>query len=359
MRIVVKLGTKLLTEKSGLLNLKSMGRIIGELGQLMDAGHEIIIVSSGAIGAGCGVLQISPDKLYLRQKQAVASIGQTELMKVFKEFFKKQNRIIGQILITSSDLSSRRSYLNIRNTIFTLLDMGVVPVINENDTVAVEELKFKDNDKIAGIVTAKVDADKLVILTDVKGLYDDKDCLVKEVKKVDQKIYDYASGKGSELSMGGMKTKLQTAKKLIKLCGANMYIADGTKEGNLKSIAEGKNPGTEFIAGDKIISQKKRWIAYGSEPRGKVFLDRGAVDALTEKNRSLLPVGVQKAEGSFSHGDLISCVNQSGTEIARGLSNYSSREVGKIAGLRSYRIKEKLGYMDYEEVIHRDNLVVI
>ncbi|MDA3792217.1 MAG: glutamate 5-kinase [Elusimicrobia bacterium] len=359
MRIVVKLGTKLLTGKSGLLDFISIERITDDLGALIDEGHEIIVVSSGAVGAGCGVLEISPARLDIRRKQAVASIGQTELMNVFKRYFKKQKRLVGQILITSADLSSRKSYLNIRNTIFTLLDMGAVPVINENDTVAVEELKLGDNDKIAGIVTAKVDADKLVILTDVEGLYDDKGKLIKEVRKVNRKIYDYASGKGTELSVGGMRTKLNTANKLIKLCGANMYIADGTKSGVLKNIAAGGNPGTVFIADDKVISQKKRWIAYGSEPRGKVFLDEGAVSALIEKNRSLLPVGVRKAEGCFSRGDLISCVDQAGAEIARGLTNYSSREVTEIAGVRSSEIKEKLGYMDYQEIIHRDNLVVI
>ncbi|MEA3506133.1 MAG: glutamate 5-kinase [Elusimicrobiota bacterium] len=359
MRIVVKLGTKLLTKEGGLLDEKSIERITGDIGSLIDAGHEVIVVSSGAIGAGCGMLKIGPAELYLRQKQAIASIGQTELMDVFKKYFKKQDRLVGQILITSSDLSSRQGYLNIRNTIFTLLDMKVVPVINENDTVAVEELKLGDNDKIAGIVTAKVDADKLIILTDVEGLFDDKGRLVKEVKEVNRKIYNYAKDKGSELSVGGMMTKLHAAKKLIKLCGADMYLADGKKEGVLKSIADGNNPGTIFIAGDKVISRRKRWIAYGSEPRGKVFLDKGAVDALVVKKTSLLPVGVSGVRGSFSRGDLVSCVDEQGNEVARGLTNYSSREIDKIAGVRSSEIKEKIGYMDYEEVIHRDNLVVV
>lgn len=359
MRLVVKLGTGILAKDSGILHRENIRRLADEIGKLLDDGNEVIIISSGAIAAGCGISGCSPKNLNLMEKQAMASIGQTDLMDAYKDAFSKQNRDVGQILITAVDLSSRRSYLNIRNTLCTLLKMKVVPVVNENDTVAVEEIKFGDNDRIAAIITAKVDADKLIILTDVDGLISSEGKLIKEVKKIDKKIIDYAQGKGSVYSAGGMITKINAAKTVSKLCGVNTYIANGKKVGVLQEIAKGGNPGTVFIGGDLRVSHRKRWIACGPPEAGSLLMDKGAVNAVRNKNSSLLAVGIKKVQGNFNEGDLVCCNDEAGNIVAKGLVNYSSDNLKKIIGKKSSSIEKILGYKDYDEVIHRDNMVLL
>lgn len=360
MRIVVKIGTKLLTRSNGILDKDNIFKITEEIGELLDEGIEVIIVSSGAIGAGCGRLRRNPQELNLRQKQAIASVGQTDLINLYKEAFSKQSRIVGQILITAQDLADRRSYLNIRNTLFTLLKMGVIPIINENDSVAVEEIKFGDNDHLAAVITGKVDADKLIILTDVDGLMDKNGKIIKEVNEITEAILNIAGGKGSHYSVGGMYSKVTATKIVSKYCGANTYLASGRRKGLLKKIVNGENPGTVFIGKDCGVSHKKRWIAYGLIPAGSVVLDDGAVKALTEKNSSLLPVGVKEVKGNFNEGDSVNCVDEKSRDIARGLVNYSSEDLDKIIGKKSFEIKKILGYKYAgAEVIHRDNLVLI
>ncbi|MGM0441328.1 MAG: glutamate 5-kinase [Elusimicrobiota bacterium] len=357
MRIVIKLGTNLLTRDGGLLDENNIENLVEEIGGLLDSGWEVIIVSSGAVGAGCGTLQCSPAGLSIKEKQATASVGQVDLINIFKKYFHRQNRTVGQVLVTAQDLARRRSYLNIRNTLFTLLKMNVVPIINENDTVAVEELKFGDNDRLSAVITSKVDADMLVMMTDVDGLLDNNNKVIQEVDKITAGIEKLAGGGGSDFSVGGMKTKLNAARIVTKMCGVDTYITNGRKRGNLKKIIAGKNPGTVFKGHKCGVSHKKRWIAYGLQPSGKVMLDKGAVSAILEKNASVLAVGVVALDGTFKEGDSVSCLDPDGNEIARGLVNYSSGEIKKIMGKSSEQIKDILGYKDYDEIIHKDNLV--
>lgn len=359
MIIVIKLGTKLLTKPNGILDESNMFRIVEEIGELLDTGIEAIIVSSGAIGAGCGRFRCNPGELSLREKQAAASVGQTDLMNIYRKAFSKQNRLVGQLLLTAENLTSNKSYLNIRNTLFALLKMKVVPVINENDSVAVEEIKFGDNDHLAAMITSKVDADRLIILTDVDGLMDRDGKLIKRVDEIDNEIKNLAGGRGSDFSVGGMITKIDAAKMVKRACGSDTYLANGRKRGVLKKIANGKNPGTVFTAKKGGVSHKKRWIAYDLAPAGSVILDSGAVKAVMENNSSLLPVGVKKIKGEFFAGYSLRCMDEMGREIARGLTNYSSEDLKKIIGKKSNQIEKILGHKDYDEVIHKDNLVIM
>ncbi len=361
MRIVFKLGTRLLTKSNGTLDKRNIIRIVDEIGELLDRGCEVIIVSSGAIGAGYGKLKYNTKISGLREKQALASVGQTELMNVYKEAFSSQKRIVGQLLITLQDLADRTSYLNIRNTLFTLLKMKVIPIINENDSVAVEEIKFGDNDHLASIIASKVDADKLVILTDVDGLMGKDGKVIKRVDKITDDVRNLARGRGSDMSVGGMITKIEAAKNVTKTCGIDVHLVNGRKKGLLGRIIDGGNPGTVFTGKKCRFSQKKRWILFrNSLHLGKsIIVDSGAVKALVEKNSSLLPVGIKRINGEFNAGSSISCVDEEGKEIARGLVNYSSDDLKKIIGKKSSEIKNILGYKDYDEVINKDNLVLM
>lgn len=359
MTVIIKLGTRLLTKSDGKLDRDNIFRIVSEIGILLDRKKKVIIVSSGAIGAGCGRIKCNPQNLSINQKQAIASVGQTELMNIYKEAFQRQKRLVGQILVTSKDFSDRRSYLNIRNTLFTLLKMGVIPIINENDSVAVEELKFGDNDHLAAIIASKVDADKLIILTDVDGLLDRNGKIVKEVDRITENIKKLAYGSKSDYSVGGMKSKIKAAEIVTKICSSQIYIANGRKKGALTSIMNGENPGTHFKGTECNLSHKKRWIAYGLKPAGNLVLDNGALKALTDMNSSLLAVGIRSFDGTFKEGDAVNCKNMRGKIVARGLINYSSKELSIIAGKKSPDIKKILGYKVYDEVIHKDNLVIL
>ncbi len=360
MKIVIKLGTKLLTcADGGNLDRENIFRIVCEICEIRSNNNEIVIVSSGAIAAGCGNLGCHPSKLNLREKQAVASVGQLELMNLYREAFAKQNLTVGQILITSHDFSDRISYLNIRNTIFTLLKLQLIPIINENDTVATEEIRFGDNDYIAGVVASKIEADKFVILTDVDGLFSNDGKLIKKIKHLTADIKACAGGRGSSYGSGGMIAKIKTAENVSKHCGINTYIANGRKPGVLKKIMAGLNPGTVFIAADCSIKHKKRWIAFGLTPKGELKLDAGAVCAIIKKKSSLLAVGIKKIKGNFREGDSVVCIDEKGKEVARGLVNYSSDNLKKIMGKISSTTEKILGYKDYNEVVHRDNMVLL
>ncbi|MFH1414952.1 MAG: glutamate 5-kinase [Elusimicrobiota bacterium] len=361
MRIVVKLGTKLLTKDSGTIDKRNIRRIVREIGGLLDSGHEVMIITSGAIGAGCGKMKYNPRRLSLIEKQALASIGQTDLMDIYKKAFGEQGRAVAQLLITANDMTERQSYLNIRNTLNTLLKMKVVPVINENDSVAVDEIKFGDNDHLASIITIKVDADKLLILTDVDGLLDNDGKLIKKVDKVTSGIKQLAGGAGSDVSVGGMITKVEAAQSVMRLCSADTYLINGRKTGLLAQVIKGDNPGTLFTGKRTCIPHRKRWINLSSSLNsGKsIVLDAGAVSALVERNSSILPVGVKKVMGRFNAGASVSCIDNKGREIARGLVNYCSADINKIMGKRSSEIKKILGVKDYDEVIHKDNLILL
>ncbi|MDH5173709.1 MAG: glutamate 5-kinase [Elusimicrobiota bacterium] len=361
-RIVIKIGTAVLTRPSGVINEVTIERIVDDVAELLNAGAEVIIVTSGAIGAGLGRLKLQGGSI--REKQALASIGQGHLMSIYEKFFRKHKRLVAQVLLTSDDLSQRQRYLNARNTLLTLLSLGVVPVVNENDTVAVEEIKFGDNDRLSALVASKVEADQLVILTDVDGFFsadpraEKKVKLLKEIGAITAELEEKASGRGTQRGTGGMVTKLEAAR-IATASGITMYIANGNKEKVLKKIWEGENPGTKFLAGKAKIVSRKRWIAFDTRIEGKITVDAGAREALLKRGKSLLPSGISRLEGRFNTGACVAVVDMEGKEFARGLTSYSSDEIEKIKGKKSSQIEKTLGYKDYDEVIHRDNLVIL
>ncbi|MFQ5867029.1 MAG: glutamate 5-kinase [bacterium] len=361
-RIVIKIGTTVLTKPSGVINEVTIKRIVDDVAELLNSGAEAIIVTSGAIGAGLGRLKLQGRSI--REKQALASIGQGHLMSIYEKFFRKHNRLVAQVLLTSDDLAQRQRYLNARNTLLTLLGLGVVPVVNENDTVAVEEIKFGDNDRLSALVASKVEADQLLILTDVDGFFsadpraERKVKLIKEVESITPELEEKASGRGSQRGTGGMVTKLEAAK-IATASGITMYVANGNRKEVLKKIWNGENPGTKFLPAKEKIVSRKRWIAFDTKMEGKIAVDEGARDALLRRGKSLLPSGISSVEGRFNPGACVAVVDMEGKEFARGLTSYSSDEIEKIKGKKSSQIEKTLGYKDYDEVIHRDNLVVL
>jgi len=361
-RIVIKIGTAVLTKPSGVINEVTIERIVDDVAELLNSGAEVIIVTSGAIGAGLGRLKLQGGSI--REKQALASIGQGHLMSIYEKFFRKHKRLVAQVLLTSDDLAQRQRYLNARNTLLTLLSLGVVPVVNENDTVAVEEIKFGDNDRLSALVASKVEADQLVILTDVDGFFsadpraEKKVKLIREIEAITPELEEKASGRGTQRGTGGMVTKLEAAR-IATASGITMYIANGNKEKVLKKIWNGENPGTKFLPGKAKIVSRKRWIAFDTRIEGKIAVDEGAKEALLKRGKSLLPSGISQVEGRFSTGACVAVVDMEGKEFARGLTSYSSDEIEKIKGKKTSEIEKTLGYKDYDEVIHRDNLVIL
>ncbi|MCS7299833.1 MAG: glutamate 5-kinase [Spirochaetia bacterium] len=352
MLIVVKIGTKIV------LNEDIIDRIVVEISKLVSEGNRVVVVSSGAIGLGRRKLGIN-DNLTLSKKQALSSVGQVELMKLYQNLFSKQGLNVAQILLTYSELTSRKSLLNLINTINELFKMNIIPVINENDAVAVEEIKFGNNDILASLVATTLQADKLVILTDVDGLFKDfgspNQELVREIRDI-REVTRYLKGKKFELSTGGMKSKLQAGFTCMK-SGVECVIANGFNKDILNDAVNGIT-GTKFIPDSKGRSFKDRLLILARK-KGSIIVDNGAVDAIRKK-KSLLPVGVKEVKGKFSVGDPIFITDLNGNNIAIGITNYSSSEVSKIKGKRTYEIEEILGTTEFdEEVIHIDNMVIL
>ncbi len=363
-RIVLKIGTRVLTDSDCMLNEARISDIVKDLVDFIDAGNQIILVSSGAIGAGLGRLKKKSFSLSLRQKQALASIGQTHLMGIYDKAFGRYGKTVAQLLLTADDMDNRLRYLNARNTILTLLDIGVIPIINENDTVAVDEIKFGDNDRLSAIVAAKAEADILIILTDVDGFFSQSPKknkpvqLIKEVKEFTPELEKIAGGSGSEHGTGGMITKLEAAR-IAASVGIKTYIANGNKKGVLKEILAEQNPGTIFLPSSGKMVSRKRWLAFGSRSKGKITVDDGAKAALLERGKSLLPSGIVDVKGDFGAGESVSIVDLKDKEFARGLTYYSSGDIKKIKGIKTNQMEHVLGYRGNEEVIHRNNLVLI
>jgi len=327
----------------------------------MGRGLEVIVVSSGAIGAGLGLLKLDKKRRSLSEQQAVASVGQNHLMDIYNECFNRKGYTAGQILLTQEDFNDRRRFLNIRYTINTLLKYKAVPVVNENDSVSTEEIKCGDNDRLSSLVADLTDSDMLIILTDVEGLYDENSRLIEHVGETTAAVGALKAlcrGKGSDESTGGMATKLEAVRNAAK-AGITCVIAPGRRGNVITDIIDGRQTGTRFEASERTLAARKRWIAFSLKPRGAVKIDEGAEKALVDRNKSLLPGGILGTTGAFSDGDVVDVVNKDERVIARGLSNYSSEEIEKIKGKRSDRIEGELGYKDYDEVIHRDNLVII
>lgn len=364
-RIVIKIGTSTLTDQQGHLNLHQMKKLVEQVAILWKQERQIIIVSSGAIGAGMGKLNLCNRPHSVREKQAAAAVGQTHLMRHYEELFGEFGITCAQILLTQEDMRERERYLNARNTIMTLLGHRVVPIINENDTVAVEEIRFGDNDTLGALVASKVEADLLVILSDVAGLYTgdprkNKNAeLIHIVNEIDADTERIAlRSTGSQRGVGGMYTKIKAAK-IATASGVMVVIADGIKPNILSNIFQGEDIGTKFLPRQEKISGRKKWIAFCNKSNGKIVVDDGAAKALLKMGKSLLPSGITQVEGKFVLGDMVTVVDKDGDEIARGLVSFTSEELAKIKGKKTSEIFEILGHKDYDEVIHRDNLVIL
>ena len=361
-KIVIKVGSSILVDKNGKPKKKWLHEFAKDIKHLIKKRKKIVIVSSGSIALGCEYLNIKKNGLKVDKSQAVASIGQIELMNFYKKTFDKNNIKISQILLTLDDTEQRRRSINARRTIDNLLTMGIVPIVNENDTTATTEIKYGDNDRLAARVSQIITSDCLILLSDVDGLYTDnpkknkKTKLIKTVKKIDENIKKYATKAENLYGSGGMKTKIDAAK-ICQLSGCYMVIANGNNKNPIKKILEGEKC-TWFLPKISKLDARKQWIIGSVAPKGEIIIDEGAAKAINN-GKSLLPAGVKKISGSFEKGDHILVKDQNNNEYARGLTSFSSIEIDKIKGSHSSKIKSILGYSSREEIIHKDDLVKV
>jgi len=360
-RVVVKVGTSTLTHPNGQLNLGRMERIVRELSDLHNQEKEVLLVSSGAIGTGANRMGFKKVPRTLPEKQALAAIGQGALLHMYEKFFAEYGKTVAQVLLTREDLDERMRYLNATNTLLAILNMQVIPIINENDTVVVEEIKFGDNDMLSTVVANIVDADLLIILSDVDGFYDHDPRVNKnarlqhEIFEITEEMENNSTNRGIAFSSGGMLTKLRGAR-VCMTAGIPMIIANSSEHNVIRRIMAGEKLGTLFIPREEKMQARKKWIAFGTVPHGKVTIDTGAANALLKKGKSLLASGITSVEGDFERGTVIAVMTLDDQEIARGMSNYSGAEIKRIAGQKSSDIARILGEKDYDEVIHRNNL---
>ena len=362
-RWVVKVGSALLTDDGRGLDERIIGSLVEQLAQLRAAGHEVVLVSSGAVAAGIVRLGWTARPHLLHELQAAAAVGQSILVQSYEAGFKLHNIATAQVLLVHDDILARDRYLNARGTLKTLLKLGVLPIVNENDTVVTDEIRFGDNDTLAALVANLIDAEVLVLLTDQKGLYKEDPRYNDAAELVDtcdvqDPSLDEMAGEGGALGRGGMVTKLRAAR-LAARSGTETVIASGRQENVLGIIAAGSSEGTWLRTGKQPENARKQWLAGMVQTAGSVELDDGAVRVLRESGRSLLSVGVREVRGNFSRGDMVSCRNGEGREVARGLVNYSAEETRRIMGSPSREIESILGYQLDEELIHRDNLVLL
>ncbi|AQW81582.1 glutamate 5-kinase [Campylobacter pinnipediorum] len=360
-KIVIKIGTSTLTNENGSLNESLIKNIVADICKLCDDNKQIIIVTSGAVGAGMGILNISQKPKNINQKQALAAVGQVALMHLYERIFWAYSKNIAQILLTRGDFEDRKRYLNARNVCAALLEKNIIPIINENDTVVADELKVGDNDTLSALVTGLIDADLLIILSDIDGLYDKNPNLYKDakiinlVKNIDENIEKMAGDEGSKFGTGGMKTKIKSAKMTSQI-GTNLIIANGKKDNVLLNVLKDSNEGTLFLANDKKVSLKKHWLAYGAKNKGEIVIDNGAKLAL-KSGKSLLAVGVLDVVGDFCRGEIVEILNNKEI-IARGISNYSSKQILLIKGKKSDEIEQILAYKYEDDIMHADNIVL-
>ncbi len=365
--LVVKIGTQLLSGRKAFEGMV-MEAVVKEIAALKRQ-HDlnVLIVSSGAIGCGMNALGLKKRPADLRHKQAVAAVGQATLMHYYETLLQTYGDGLrsAQVLLTSSDLDKRQSYLNVRNTLNTLFSLKtVVPIVNENDSTAVEELRFGDNDTLSAKIAAKINAGLLIILSDVDGLYDHNPAqfpgakIIPYVENITEEIEAGAGGAGSIASTGGMKTKIEAAR-IASVAGVPVVIANGYIEGIIHSVLGGTAPCTVFAPARETLSHRKRWIAFGRVTQGRLVIDDGARKALTKQGKSLLPAGIVEVQGEFDVGAAVLVSDTAGQHLARGLVSYSSRDIGRIRGRKSSEIEGILGHKDFDEVIHRDNLVLL
>ncbi|SNB47854.1 glutamate 5-kinase [Geobacter sp. DSM 9736] len=363
-RVIIKVGSRVLTRDDGCLDATVIARIADELSQLRAEGREVVLVSSGAVAAGRHALAGGDRPRTIPQKQAAAAIGQPRLMHAYEEAFSRFGASVGQVLLTREDLANRQRFLNARATLDTLLAEGVVPIINENDTVAVEEIKFGDNDNLSALVTTLAEGDLLIIMTDIDGFYDanprtnPEAKLIPLVRSITREMELAAGGSGSAVGTGGMVTKLAAAKKVCR-SGVPVIMLNGRKPGSLSRALADEETGTLFLPAGKSLNRRKHWIAFTLRPAGRILVDDGARKVLAAQGRSLLPSGIMRVEGKFDRGACVRVCGPDGTEFARGIADYSHEEIARVLGHRSSEIETILGYRYSDEIIHRDNLVVL
>jgi len=367
-KVVIKIGTSTLLDENKKLSENKMEELSTQIATIWERGYKIILVTSGAIVTGMKILSWDERPKKIVDSQVCAAVGQGELIHMYSEKFRKHNIHIGQILLTRDDFSHRERYLNLRNTLIRMLELSIMPIINENDTVCVEEIRIGDNDTLSALVASKIGADYLILLTDVDGLYPDEPqkCIKENIKPIPEVRYitdeiERLAGCPAygSFGTGGMKTKIEAAK-IVTRSGGTVIIANGKVENVLPRILLNKEQiGTKFLPVKKF-TQRERWIAFGMRVKGRIYIDNGAKEAVILKNKSLLPSGIVKVDGKFRTGDMVSICDLQGKEVARGFVYYSSEEIEKIKGRKSSEIPSILGEdKGYEEVIHRDNMVIL
>lgn len=364
-RMVVKVGSSIVTADGKGLNRRALNRIANDIADAQDRGIQVIVVSSGAIAAGTSHLGMKRRPRTIPEKQAAAAVGQSGLIQAWERAFGRHGRSVGQVLLTADDLANRRRFLNARHTLQTLLDLGIVPVINENDTVVVEEIKFGDNDHLASLVTNLIEANLLIFLTDTEGLYDrdprhtKRARLIPLVRPTETSLMALAK-KASDgpIGTGGIESKIAAARKSARF-GVPCVVASGRRRECVRRILDGEPIGTLFLPDDTPLTSRKHWIAFTRNPQGALKLDGGAVSALRDRGKSLLPAGVTSVQGRFGVGDLVRLLDPRGKEFARGLAEYKSEEIDRIKGLRTSEIAAALGYKSTDEIIHRNDLVLL
>lgn len=365
-RVVVKVGTSTLTYENGRLNLDRIEKLVRQIADLANEGREMILVSSGAVGAGIAEIGLAERPKTIPEKQACAAVGQGILMHIYRKIFGEYGYTVGQVLLTREDSVKRDRYANSRRTLLTLLEMSVIPIINENDAVVIDELKIGDNDTLAAMVATVVDADLLIILSDIDGMYDKNPAthldakLMPLVPAITPEIEAAAGGAGTAGGVGGMATKI-SAGKMVTSSGIPMVIAQGSADKILQRILAGEEEGTGtlFAARKSRLHMRKRFLAFGARAKGSIVVDEGCEKALLGKGSSLLPAGVVSVEGEFKPGDTVKILSLQNREIARGIVNYDHEETEKIKGAPTHRLEEILGHKSYDEVIHRDHLVIL
>lgn len=363
-RIVVKLGSQILSSERGLQNRRIKG-LVRDLSALHDGGREIIVVSSGAVASGMSRLGFEGRPKQLPQEQALAAVGQIKLMALYERYFAQFGKNVAQVLLTHEDLSNRRRYLNAKHTFTTLLGWNIIPIVNENDTVAVEEMKFGDNDHLSALVSTLLEVDLLVILSDVDGVFDRDPRFHREARLLPV-VRDLEAAKDASreakptlLGRGGMFSKVRAAEQTSH-SGIPTLIANGQKAGILAEVFNERTAvGTLVLPEENRLTSRKHWILYNLKPSGDVVVDKGAYVALVERGRSLLPSGLRGVRGSFGVGECVRCITERGREFARGLVNYNAQELDQIKGSHSAKIESILGYKAYDEIIHRDDLVLL
>ncbi len=358
-RIVVKIGSSLVTS-NGSISRTKISRLVKDIASLIRDGRQVVVVSSGAISAGCGALGRERGNMSIPEKQAVAAVGQIVLINEYRACFQRLGLQVGQILLTEDDVKHRRRFLNARHTMNTLLEMGIVPVVNENDSVVVKEIKFGDNDTLSAHVANIIEADLLVLLSDVEGFYRDLSDPepVDEVYRIDEDIWRRAGGSGSVHGTGGMVTKIRAADIVIK-SGEKMVIASGKIKDVLGKIIRGDKVGTIFVGKGGGLASKKRWIAFNMPVKGTITVDDGAVKALRESKKSLLATGITAVNGKFDLGDAVEIHDAAGNPVGKGIVNYTFAELGLIKGRKTGEIRQILGGTYFDEVINRDELILL